>query len=71
MAAEKSEGLVQHILRRASVLTERLELELNVAGTGFAALERGPERNPALCVEVQMSSGVDRAQDAETDCYGA
>jgi hypothetical protein len=35
-----SESLAEHLKRRAAVLAERVELELSVAGTEYAPLER-------------------------------
>ena len=35
-----SESLTEHLKRRAAVLAERVELELSVAGTEYAPLER-------------------------------
>lgn len=42
MSAAKGvpEGALEHLARRFSVITERMELELNVAGTSDAGLER-------------------------------
>ena len=35
-----AESLTEHLKRRAAVLAERVELELSVAGTEYAPLER-------------------------------